>query len=164
MTKILKKISLTAIILAFISHGWLMVAHAQEDTQDPSTETTQTDSSPSGQEDEERPEFTRGDSSSFPVTQYLTAKDQNQSYLKGENPVGKLIVQIINILVLSIGSLCFFSLVVGGFLLLISNGNENMVNKGKEIIQYALIGLVVVFSAYLIVAFAKSLFYELPGK
>ena len=93
---------------------------------------------------------------------HLKADQQEQSYLKSGNPIGSFIIQIVNFLVLTIGSVCFIALVIGGFVLLTSHGNENSVTKGKEIITNALIGLVVVLCAYFITAFVKSLFYELP--
>ena len=104
------------------------------------------------------------DTTRFEVTKYLTAPGQQQSYLKNSNPIASFIIQIINFMVLTIGSLCFLSIVIGGFTLLVSNGYENLVNKGKEIIKFAVIGLVIILFAYLIVAFVQSLFYELPGK
>ena len=93
----------------------------------------------------------------------LKADGQEQSYLKSGNPIGSFIIQVVNFLVLTIGSVCFIALVIGGFVLLTSHGNENSVTKGKEIITNALIGLVVVLRAYFITAFVQSLFYDLPN-
>jgi hypothetical protein len=102
--------------------------------------------------------------SSFNVGDYLTTTGQKQDYLQTGNPIGSFIIQIVNFLSFMIGSLCFLAIVVGGFFLLTSHGNENQLTKGKGIIQYAVIGLVVVFMAYYITAFVQSIFYEVPGK
>lgn len=102
------------------------------------------------------------DSSSFNVSSYLTTSDQKQKYFETGNPIGSFIVQIVNFLVLTIGSVSFVALVVGGFTLMTSHGNENQLTKGKDIIKYALAGLVIVLTAYFITAFVQSLFYELP--
>ncbi len=111
------------------------------------------------------------DSESFNVSKYLTSKEgsnkegkgqQDQSYLKSTNPVASFIVQMINFLVLTIGSFSFLTIIIGGFTLLTSHGNENQVTKGKDILKYAVAGLVVALSAYFITTFVQSLFYELP--
>lgn len=101
-------------------------------------------------------------SESFNVNKYLNASGQEQSYLKSGNPIGSFIVQVVNFLVLTIGSLCLVALVIGGFVLLVSHGNENALTKGKDIIKDALIGLVVVLCSYFITAFVQNLFYDLP--
>lgn len=60
--------------------------------------------------------------------------------------IGKFILAIT-------GSLLLFFFIYGGFWMLISGGDSNKVKKGKDIIINSLIGLVIIFSAYLIVAF-----------
>lgn len=111
---------------------------------------------------------------SFNVSKYLTVgKDpkqgsnigtQDQSYLKSSNPIASFILQIINFISLTVASLSFFAIVVGGFILLSSGGNENMVNKGKEIITYAVTGLVITLSSYFIVSFVQNLLFETAAK
>jgi len=103
-------------------------------------------------------------STKFNVSNYLTTEGQGQAYLKTGNPIASFIIQIVNFLVLTIGSVCFLAIVVGGFTLLTSHGNENQLSKGKDIIKLALIGLVIVLTSYFITAFVQSLFYELPPK
>ncbi len=97
----------------------------------------------------------------FKVADYLTAKDQGQAYLKSKAPIASFIIQIINFLVLMIGSLCFLTILIGGFIYMVSHGNETMINKAKEAITYSVIGLVAALSAYFIVAYVQSIFYEL---
>lgn len=98
----------------------------------------------------------------FNVNSYLTTTGQNQTYLQSGNPIASFIVQIVNFLVLTIGSLSFVTIVVGGFILMTSHGNENALTKGKDILKYAILGLVVALLAYIITAFVQSLFYEIP--
>jgi len=101
---------------------------------------------------------------SFSVKKYLTVSGQNQTYLQSTNPIASFIIQAINFLVLTIGSFSFLALIIGGFMLMTSHGSENQRTKGKDVIKYALTGLVVVLMAYFITAFVQSLFYELPGQ
>lgn len=101
--------------------------------------------------------------SSFNVTSYLTTKGQGQEYFKkGSNPIGSFIIEIINFLVLTIGSLCFVAIVIGGFVLMTSHGDTNQLEKGKSIITLAIVGLVIVLTSYFIASFVQSLFYETP--
>jgi|GEM_PF-2030564 len=103
-------------------------------------------------------------SQNFNVKGYLTADGQTQQYFKSSNPIATLIIEIINFLVYTIGSLCFLALVIGGFILVTSHGNENSVTKGKEVITMALIGLAITLLSFFITAFVQSIFYEVPGK
>ncbi|MFH1430814.1 MAG: pilin [Candidatus Uhrbacteria bacterium] len=52
-----------------------------------------------------------------------------------------------------IGSLALLMFVIGGFWWLTSGGKADMVKKGKDTIMYAVVGLVIVFSAWVIVNF-----------
>ncbi|MFA5829570.1 MAG: hypothetical protein WC843_03690 [Candidatus Gracilibacteria bacterium] len=97
----------------------------------------------------------------FKVTDYLKAKDQGSAYLGSKAPIASFIIQIINFLVLTIGSLSFLVILIGGFMYLVSHGNETLINKAKEAITYAIMGLVISLSAYFIVAFVQSIFYGL---
>ena len=98
-------------------------------------------------------------SSQFNVGTYLTVKGQTEISAKGG--IAFFIVRVINFLALTIGSLSFVSIVIGGFLMVVSAGKEAALTKGKDVIKYALIGLVVALSAYFITAFVQSTFYEL---
>src|SRR5271157_1421002 len=59
-------------------------------------------------------------SSTFSVGSYLNATDlgQKEDYLKTGNPIGSFIIQLVNFLSFTIGSLCFLAIVIGGFVLL----------------------------------------------
>lgn len=46
------------------------------------------------------------------------------------------------------GSVALALFIYGGFLMLISGGNEQMVTKGKNVLSGAVIGLIIVFAAY----------------
>ncbi len=110
---------------------------------------------------------TTANTDTFSVGKYLKAPDQGQKYFEGTNkgnPIASFIIQAINFLILLIGSVSFVAIVIGGFTLMTSHGNENQLTKGKDIITYAIIGLVITLTAYYIVAFVQSTFYELPAK
>jgi hypothetical protein len=110
----------------------------------------------------------------FNVREYLTVGNdskqkstvgtQDQTYLKSSNPIASFILQIINFISLTVASLSFLGIVIGGFMLLASSGNENLVNRGKETITYAIIGLVLTLSSYFIVSFVQNLLFDTAGK
>lgn len=52
-----------------------------------------------------------------------------------------------------VGSLALLMFVYGGFMFLISAGSSDKVSKAKTIITAAVVGLIIVFSSYLIIQF-----------
>lgn len=75
-----------------------------------------------------------------------------------QNPLGTisipdLIGRIVNALLGISGALALLMFVWGGFLWLVSAGNESRVKQGKQTLTWATIGLVVIFSSYTLVRF-----------
>jgi len=101
-------------------------------------------------------------SEEFNVSTYLKL-EQAQSYLDSktsqEGAVGKFIVDIIILLTKIIGSFALLVIIAGGITIMISTGNQNLQTKGKEMIKYAIMGLIVAFMSLIIVTFVQSLFY-----
>jgi hypothetical protein len=48
---------------------------------------------------------------------------------------------------------CILMLVVGGIMYIVSAGNQNMVSHAKSAITYALIGIIIIFTAFLLITF-----------
>lgn len=75
------------------------------------------------------------------------------------NPLGsidspqQLIGKIINNVLGVVGSLALLMFVYGGLTWMASSGNPEKVKKGRDILVWAAIGLVVVFSAYTLTRF-----------
>ena len=108
------------------------------------------------------------DISSFSVGDYLSANEGQKSVIKemikpGVPVIAVYLVRLINYMALTIGSFAFLAIVIGGFMMVTSAGNETQVQKGKDILKYAITGLAVALSAYFITAFVQSLFYENPA-
>ncbi len=76
-----------------------------------------------------------------------TNKDPNAS-----NP-NVLIGKIINAVLGIVGSLALIMFIYGGFTWMLAAGNQEKVQKGKDILIWATIGLIVIFSAYALVKF-----------
>lgn len=112
----------------------------------------------------------------FSVGTYLTVSDkkangeygnngeQNQSYLKSSNPIASFVLQIINFIALTVASVSFLAIVLGGFLMMSSAGNDNQITKGKAMITQAIVGLVITLSAYFIVSFVQNMLFETVSK
>lgn len=74
------------------------------------------------------------------------------------NPIGTadiptLIGNIIKAVLSVIGSLALVMFIYGGFTWMLAGGSSEKVKKGRDIITWAAIGLVVVFSSYALVRF-----------
>lgn len=63
----------------------------------------------------------------------------------------KLAIDLANVLLSIIGGVALIAFLYGGFILILSEGNSEKIEKGKGAMVAALIGLAVVFGAYLIV-------------
>jgi hypothetical protein len=64
-----------------------------------------------------------------------------------------LMFNIINYLFGIVGALALLFFIYGGFVLILSRGNSEQTSKGIGILTAAVIGLVVVFGAYMLVRF-----------
>jgi hypothetical protein len=74
------------------------------------------------------------------------------------NPIGttnvpELLGRIINYTMGLIGSLALVMFIYGGATWMLSGGNQEHVTKGKNIIIWATLGLVLIFTAYALVKF-----------
>jgi len=82
--------------------------------------------------------------------------------VKLDNPLGKgdtgsspqkLLGNIINVVLGITGSIALVMFILGGFTWMTSAGNSERVSRGKNILIWATIGLVIIFSAYALVKF-----------
>lgn len=84
------------------------------------------------------------------------------STIKLENPLGggtgvtsipRLIGNIIKTILTIVGALALAMFVYGGFTWMTSGGSSEKIQKGKNILMWAVIGLVVIFTSYTLVDF-----------
>ena len=84
------------------------------------------------------------------------------------NPLGNvtsvpaLIGTIINVALGVVGSLALVMFIYGGFTWMLAAGNESAVEKGKNILMWATIGLVVIFASYSLVSFVINSLTNVP--
>ena len=100
---------------------------------------------------------------SFSVGTFLTIEgEQDQSYFDEEEssaPLVSFILTIIDFLTKVIGTACMVLIIIGGLLMVASEGDDNRVQKGKSIITQAVIGLIIALTSYVLVTFVQSLLY-----
>jgi hypothetical protein len=69
------------------------------------------------------------------------------------NSVPELVGNIINVALGIVGSLALIMFIYGGFTWMLAAGNDQAVEKGRNILVWATIGLVVIFASYSLVNF-----------
>jgi Type IV secretion system pilin len=71
----------------------------------------------------------------------------------GAPSLTSIIKTVINVLLFAIGVAAVIVIVISGFRFVTSNGDSNTITSAKNTILYAVIGIVVAFSAYAIINF-----------
>lgn len=93
----------------------------------------------------------------------LDSGDQEKAYFNKENknpPIIELILSVIEFATKVIGSVAIIILIIGGFMFMFSQGNEQNLSNAKDVIKYAIIGLIATFASYIAVLFVQSLFFD----
>lgn len=85
---------------------------------------------------------------SAPVTQL-----QDYLQLGDEKPIAVLAGRIIKAFLGIVGIIALVMFLYGGFLWLTSSGNSQKIEEGRNIFVWAILGLVVIFSSYVLVSF-----------
>lgn len=91
-----------------------------------------------------------------------TISESIKEYAKentGNNIVIAIIMRVINVMMLLIGTFAFLVIFYSGVLLVTANGDEGKIEKGKNMIVPAILGLVFAFLSYYITIFIQSFFY-----
>lgn len=117
----------------------------------------------------------------FPVTKYLTLPpdadgnpQQSQSYFSTPTtaqggtpqasanqtkfPVITFILDVINLLVKIAGTLAVIMLIVTGIVMMVSMGNQNTTEKAKTMLGYTVLGIIIIFTSYVLVTFVQGIF------
>lgn len=77
---------------------------------------------------------------------------ENPLAVNGTDPTPQIIIgRVINATMGLVGSLALAMFIYGGFVWMLAAGNDQRVQKGKEILTWATIGLIVIFSSYALV-------------
>lgn len=67
--------------------------------------------------------------------------------------MSEVFAQVINALLLWAGAVALLFIIIGGFRFIVSMGNAEGVEKARNTVLYAVLGLILIFLAYLVVAY-----------
>lgn len=88
-----------------------------------------------------------------------TAQQPKTYFSDTQNPpLIAFILSVINYATGIIGTIAMIIFIIAGFMLVIAQGDQTKIDKAKEIIKYAVIGLLITFMSYVITIFVQSLF------
>lgn len=104
--------------------------------------------------------------SSFPVGKCLKTETQ-KTYTPasdaennpGQKGLTAIFVKVVNLLTGIIGSISLIVFIIGALLTIVSEGKEDRLEKGKNAMFYAIIGLIVALMSFIIVSFVQSILY-----
>ena len=105
-------------------------------------------------------------SSSFNVESILSVNTDNEGTQEhayfGDSEVSPavlFVLQVINFITKMVGVVAMLLIVIGGLMMIVSQGEEALLQKGKDTLTAAIFGIVIVMFSYIIVRFVQSLFY-----
>lgn len=90
----------------------------------------------------------------------LDLKKQEANYFndKDNSPIVSLILAVINFAAQVMGTIGVILIIAAGFIFMFSQGNQQRIDKGKEVVKYAIIGLIIAFLSYVIVTSIQTIF------
>ncbi len=83
--------------------------------------------------------------------------------LVGTSNVDDLVTKLVNILLSFAGAIAVIFLVIGGFRYVVSQGNEEAMERAKKTLLSAIIGIVVIIMAFAVVNIVNNLLTKEPG-
>lgn len=89
-----------------------------------------------------------------------TTVDVNFISLGGPTSAEDLVGKILKFLNFTIAAVAALGIIIGGVVLMSAAGDDSQVQKGKDIILYSVIGLVITILAYVIVNFTQTALYS----
>jgi len=84
--------------------------------------------------------------------------NQEENMAKKQAPIEAFAISVINFALAIIGSIAIILFIVAGFMMMVAQGESQKIDEAKEIIKYAIFGLIGAFLSYVIVLFVQSLF------
>jgi|GEM_PF-7066491 len=79
--------------------------------------------------------------------------------ISNSNAENNLVFRIIRLIAMLVGTVAILLYIVAGYFMIFSMGDENSLTKGKQIVTYTSLGLVIAFTAYMIVQLVMGLMY-----
>ena len=91
---------------------------------------------------------------------------QNQSYFGDDAdteartafPLFRFILDVIETLTKIAGTIAVIMLILTGFVMIFSQGNQNMLEKAKQMFLYSVLGIIIILLSYVMVTLVQSIF------
>lgn len=95
-------------------------------------------------------------SATFKVSEHLSVGNEGSLELSAEDTEQNILYRVIDLMIKTLGTVVVLLYVVGGFFIITSQGDENQLQKGKTIVTYTSLGLVIALSSYIIISVVMS--------
>jgi len=173
MKNLIKKLAVAIVILGLITAQILSISAAF--AADENTATPAADSTAPADSTDKKDEYNLKPTNlndlknlTFPVQDYLKlpGDKQAQSYFdtKGDEnaqtkfPTIKFILDVLDTLTKLAGTIAVLLLIITGLVMLFSGGDQNKIEKAKQMFGQIIIGLAVILLSYILVTLAQSVF------
>lgn len=89
----------------------------------------------------------------------LNSGNEASLIISSGNEENNVIFRVIRLIAMLIGTVAILLYIVAGYFMIFSQGAENQLTKGKQIVTFTSLGLVLAFGAYMIVQLVMGLIY-----
>jgi len=90
---------------------------------------------------------------------FVPKKDANEQKAGQPGLVQNVIIRAIKIFLELIASIALIVFIIGALMTIVSEGKSDRLEKGKNAMVYAVIGLIIAFMSFIIVTFVQSIFF-----
>ena len=132
-----KKVKITLLVSIVFIFAGLLISALPIFAENPSTDATKTTVEPNTAE---TPKLTN------PLAELVA----------GPADIPKAIGTLINSIFGIVGALALVMFVYGGLMMMLSGGNQEKVKKGQNVLVWATVGIIVIFSSYIILSFIMT--------
>ncbi|PKM91725.1 hypothetical protein CVU82_00770 [Candidatus Falkowbacteria bacterium HGW-Falkowbacteria-1] len=93
--------------------------------------------------------FAQADQNNPPASTAVSLSNPLGAGATAQSVIGNVISQVLGV----VGALALIMFIYGGLTWMTAMGNEQQIKKGKDILMWATLGLVIIFSSYALVKF-----------
>lgn len=96
----------------------------------------------------------------FDLNNISVGNEKNLEIGGSDNNESNVLARVINLMARLFGTVAVLMFVIGAFFMIVSQGDENQLQKGKTIVLYTILGLLVGFTAYIAVQFVINILFQ----
>ena len=89
----------------------------------------------------------------------LNSGNEASLIISSGNEQNNVVYRVIRLIAMLVGTVAILLYIVAGYFMIFSQGDENQLTKGKQIITFTSLGLVLAFGAYMIIQLVMGLIY-----